>query len=327
MHRVKVWVSSHPYLTGFLVLAAVVLFIIIRRAGSSISVSQPVNSGVSGAYLQAQEQKTALDAASNQQGAALAAALAAKQIDASTALQIAGAQRDVALFGIGKSAEVAEGQTAAGLASVQTQVGGQIQIAGLSVARDIQLATIQAPILSEQIKAALASQKDIDATSLAIYGIQAQRDVTLGGQQVDIAGINANRDITINGQNTGAAVDIAGLEAGVLTHQIDSSAFTQNHYLDIVHDLNAADLNYHKNTIDQLIASLNFGVFNKGGEGGANQVAIITTALGDPRAGIAAEGNQNVPGNTLGGIFAGLGSMFAGVGTGLLGGAKLAAAV
>jgi hypothetical protein len=320
------WIREHPYLSGTLAVFLVVLFLVFRARSSGGSAAAQVQSGPSeglqAASLQAQVQTQGIQAASDIQSQQTAAALAAHLADVEAQNATTSAARTVALQNILTSGETQQYATAAQLQASQshdlsqadiaaTVAGAQVEIAGFQIPlaqigsqRDIALAGIQAPILEAQIAAALEATKSTNATS------------------VDLATINANRDTTLNAQTIGGAVDIATLQTGVQNNYINTQGFLASKTLDVTHDLEAANLNYNKNTLDQILAQLQAGTYNKGGEGGANQVQIVTSIFGKTTAPGVIE-----PGNSPASIISSFGTLFAGLGQGLMGGAKVAAAV
>jgi hypothetical protein len=322
---VGAWIKQHPYLTGSLVLGLLVLYLILRGARSGGGTSTVIQSGgasdaLQAAQLQATVQGNAIQAGADVQNNALAAALAAKSIDASTTLGVAGAQRDVALAGINAGAETADTQTAALLASNQAafaadlqktaiQTGGQVSIANTVAGAQVQIAGIQAPVQMAAIDAAVKTQADIDKTSVDLATINEAGAVTINGQ-------NTARDTNVAQIQGNTLFGIADLQAGVQNNMINSETFLQGKALDIQGTLDQNTIEAHSAAINQFFQSLNSGVFNKGGEGGQNQTQVTTSLFGTP-----------TPGATPGSPVAGFGSFLAGLGQALFGGAKLAAAV
>jgi hypothetical protein len=231
------------------------------------------------------------------------------------------------------------------LGSTQLQVGGAEDIAG-----------IQAGVSDLQSNNALAAQKDVDSASIQMNGqntnvaIQQALDaLTLGTTQANdtaqtntqyiaaqLAGLeNNNATATLlNSQNVNGAetidqiiagnnVDLANISAGVSTAQINADEDVTNNYLNGVNAANNAaatqsaqelqDQNNLYASIENLVSS---GALNKGGEGGAAQLAAIAALLGQPSvvAPVAQVGTAQAQSNPLTAFFNSLGSAVGTVG-------------
>lgn len=294
-HRVKEWIVTHPYLSGGLVLLVVVYFV-IRNAGNSNSQAQSFTTGPSASQLAADAQNHATDVQATTANNALNAAVAAKQIDSNTTLGVAAAQVQlgsrqaddasqaaiqVAAFNLaGRQAEAGaavQAQQSANQASVAIaglQYGATVQVAQIQSNTSLGLATIQAPIQELQLNNQLKAQMDIDATSLGITKLN-------DAAQVDINGQNTNRDITVNQSNNDVKNHQTDAQLQLGLHSAD---VTQNIYTDLIDT--QGRLSYQqeadkKNVYDQLLAGVNAGVYNKGGEGGVNQIAALATLTGN----------------------------------------------
>lgn len=189
MHRVKIWIETHPYLTGGLVLLVILYFVLRGRSSASTDQGTAIGSGLPSdsvqqaqiaAGVQSQGIQASMVAASNQNQADVARA----QLDADTQVQIASAQRDVALQSIITGGQVATGQQATDLATAQANIGGQVTIAGIQGSTAEFISTGQNEVQSQQIAAALQAQQDNNATSIGLAGIAA--DVTKTGIAADL---------------------------------------------------------------------------------------------------------------------------------------------
>jgi len=244
----------------------------------------------------------------------------------------------------------AESSNNAMLEAIKAQTGGAVDIAGINANRDIALAGTQSQTLMHQADDAVTAQGIISKASVDINGqnnhtaqyvanlnsivqnnsIAATLAAALDFNKTDLAKvnsnnatiqtvtqINANRDVDITGLQTAAATAQAGIESAttlgqsadltaLYQHLIDANMDTTNHQVDAVTGLQTTIINAFKN-VD----------FNRGGQGGANQVAAWASLFGQPAVGVAAE-NAN-PGFSWGSFLTGLGNLFAGVGKGAQG--------
>lgn len=294
-HRIKEWIVSHPYLSGGLILV-IVLYFVLRNSSSSSGQAQSYTTGPSNAQLAADAQNNATAAQASVQNNALAAAVAAKQIDSNTTLGVAAAQVDLGKTQAGDALAASNNLAAAQLAAIQAQVGGQVQghmlddqasvaIAGLNYGSQVQiaqigsntqlgLATIQAPILELQLNNQLAAQKDIDATSLGIATVNDQSQVTINSQ-------NTNRDITVNQSNNDVLNQKTAADLQTTLHGQDIQGNIYTDLIDTQGHLASQTEADKKNVYDQVLAGINGGVYNKGGAGGVNQISALATLTGN----------------------------------------------
>src|ERR1700674_2523912 len=178
------FIKNHPYLTGFAVLSAVILFLVLRKSGTSSTTT----SGVAPAdpnVLAAQVQQSQLDAASTAhaqdinaqlQAVSLAAQLQQQQTNATIHIADLNAQATIAAAGIQASSQDAAAryamEGAAAQFASQSQIapipaGGSLSIAQVQASRDTTVAGIQADVTKTQAQDALAAQKDINAATVA----------------------------------------------------------------------------------------------------------------------------------------------------------------
>lgn len=223
------WIKKHPYLTGGLVLAAIILFVIIRRASGSATASVS-SSGASGpseglqaAQLSAGVQMASVQAAADVQNNQTSGAVAVAQIKANSDAQAADAARQVALQNIVTSGQVQLDTNSSTLQAIRAQTGAQVSINATNVQGSVDVAGIQADVMKSQYESALEAQKVISdaattqagyvaATQMGIAQFQAQ--TTQAGYSADVAKTGIAADVAEN--NTAAQLQ-AALDAGVTT--------------------------------------------------------------------------------------------------------------
>lgn len=299
------WIQEHPYLSGGLVLSLLVLYLLLRRSGGGTSVvSTGPSEALQAANLQAQTQQAGISAAANAQTQTLQAALAAKQIDAQvtqnaidattqqasiaaamnlgiaklsadaqlSAIDI-GAQRDITVSG--QQSDAAK-YIASVTADAQTKIAEgayarDISVAGIGAARDVSVAGIQSTTLQAQYAAALATQKDIDATSLGI-----NRDNWSGAAA--LASIQAGVDMHISDNNTGVA-----------NNYINTQGAVQLADLTFAHDIQSQSIGAQFQLQSQNQSSFWASVMGNDRWGNGNQqVAALSAIVGQPAIGVAA---------------------------------------
>jgi len=282
------WISEHPYLTGSLVLGGIVLLFVLRGSGSGSQGTQVVNSGPSDS-LQAMQLQSAASVQNTNTAATVAisqynAAVASKQIDANTEVQKDYLAQQVALQSIYSNQAVSQYHDDTSLKLAQAQVGGQVQLAQIGADKDERIAGIQADVSKSNAVAALAAQRDIDAAATAQKQIEGTTAITLNQSNNDTA-IRINQD-TIKGNldytqlyNQGQ-VDLATIDAGVKNNYINAQKDLYSQELTNEHDANQNAYQYKQSVSDQILSFLKGGGFNKGGEGGTNQVSISNVLLG-----------------------------------------------
>lgn len=314
--KIKHFISEHPYLIGGLTLVVVVYFLIRNSGGSSSTVvAGGVDPNVQAADIAAQAQQAAGSQALQAQTQSLGAGLQALQIQTAPQMAAVNAGLQLGLAQTSATQESTDAQTAAGVAVQQLQSGSAVQIALAQAGAGVQenssnnattlgVSTIQAQVVNNQTAAELAAQQDIDSTNLGIAGLQVYGATTINGQNTSSATsiAQANAATQQDYINTTGTVDLAQIEAqfglgqGLLANQATAESDT--------YSLETA------------------GTFNKGGEGGLNQITAWLASFNSPAASIAAgaAGNvgvaQNSGGNTPGGILASLPALNLGFGVG-----------
>jgi hypothetical protein len=270
------WIKQHPYLAGFGILAAVILFFVLRRSGGSGG-TQVIQSGATGSG----DQAAAMQLAANAQTEHDSAALQALAIQAQTQLQISqvvagtqtnqtAAQLQAAQAGFSSQTEIANTAALAQMQSdaanygaqtsiAQTQAGAQITLAQTQADQSTTIAGIQAQVANTQLTDALAAHKLDDVTSVQINSQNTQRDiqlaqdsltqaVTLGAYKAttDAAQIQADLSIsqdnnltaiTINNQNANRDKDIAKITADNAIQLAGISAGVQQAQLTATEDV------------------------------------------------------------------------------------------
>lgn len=343
------WIKEHPYLTGGAVIGAIILYILISDRGSSGAtvVSTGPSEAMQAANLQAQVQsqgaQLAYQASANQVGAALQA----KQIDAATQQFVAERSAEVALTKLAtdKAMTLAGFQTQ--LAAVQSsneyayretesQIGGQVKIAG-----------IQADVQKLQAQNALTAQLDVNKTQIKLADISSNLQQSLAQtdyyKSTNLASINlalqehlaetsANRDITIAGFQKDVATKTLGVQQAkdwldsytqqqknyydfsVAQNYIDTSGAVSIYETNAQRDLLSQALENQGKVQQSLAQQLASGVFNKGGEGGANQVAVVGAITGfpflDAPSQAAQASNASSTGRTISSVFSSITGMF-----------------
>lgn len=247
------WIKQHPYLSGGLVLALVVLFLIIRRGGSSApqGASGP-SDALQAAALQAQVQ-----------GAAINASQAANAVNAQAAVATANSQAQAAVNIATLQANAAIAQVQSG--TDQAAIAGQVQAAHDQLAASLGVASSR-----DQLSGLLATvqgQTTIQTT---------QANDALSAVNAQVAGqVQENQD-TVSGQ-----VQETGIQAGVQNNQIAAALAAQK-------DINATSvaINGANSSTQKYLADVAAGVVN-------NQTAAQLAALNNTNATNLAIVNSN----------------------------------
>jgi len=273
------WLEEHPYLTGGLVLAVIVLFLVLRgRSSASASTVQAGPSdALQAASLQAQVQQQSVQAAADVQNNQTGAALAAHLADVQASLAAIAATKTIELQKITTEGNTAVYGARAGLEAVQSTNLAQadiadtastagVQIAGISANRDIQIAGIQAPVSLAAIQANLAAVESTNQTSLGV------------------AGINANAAVNINAANVAGAESIANTQASVPLAATAAQVTLGTQAISAQAAAIQAQIAAQQNAVNQAYQAI------PGIGGSPNRVAVISATLGQTPIGVAAEG-------------------------------------
>lgn len=166
------WIREHPFLSGGLVLAIIVFFVVYRRSsdrGSAVTSTGP-SEALQAAQLSANVQQAQVSAASTAQTNQLQASLTAQSTKLQGEIDIAAMQRDVALQDILSTQQTTNLKTATAGSVAEAQVSRDVTIAGYG--RDVALAQNQTVAMGEQLQADVA--RGVTAAQITIAGTQAQ---------------------------------------------------------------------------------------------------------------------------------------------------------
>lgn len=246
----------------------------------------------------------------------------------------------------------------AGLTAAEAGYAAAVEETITGANRDVSIAGFNLAGLQDTNATNLAGLKDTNASNVTIAGIQSYTALGTAADQLAAVQDTNQTAQNINGQNVQGAIDIAGIQSqttlGVSADQLsaikdqDFTAYAIDHDQQATQQLGITTQGQVDNNLintQGLIAGEGIaaeyglgigqqalqshgldevasGVFNKGGEGGVEQVAAFLGALGAPgaasvgQAGASVGVAQNSGGNTPGGIISALGNV---VGVGLLG--------
>lgn len=285
--------------------------------------------------------------------ARIAAGIVATQSQADiTKAQITGGFSFAAAQVVAAAAETeALSGNATALGIAQAQIGGQVSIAGISANAAEALATTQAGVSDLQTSDALLAQRDIDNVSVLNNRTNGQTQIALGtlsagvqnnsiaaylaglldtnktnlavtnsnnGTIQNVTQINANRDVNLAGITTAATTAQTLINANSADSETNTLASLYQHLIDVNGNIATSQINATSTLQNNILADFNGTDFNRGGQGGANQVAAWASLLGQPSVGAAAE-NAGGAGFNWGNFLTGLGNLFAGVGKGATG--------
>jgi len=120
---------------------------------------------------------------------------------------------------------------------------------------------------------------------------------------ITINASNNSKDAALAKISADNAVQLAGISAGTQQATLTVTQEVYDRFLSeqqvaaelaaqAQHDAINAQFQVQQNVVNQTFQLVGSGKINKGGEGGANQVAVLTTLFGNPSAGVAAEQQQ-----------------------------------
>lgn len=304
-------IAEHPYITGGAIIGIGLLFLLLHSSGSNTGTSGEVSGVATGPDDNVQiAQLQAATALQQQQGAAVAA-----QNNAQAQLDLAGLQLSAQNYTTQQSAVVALAQNAT--AGQANELSAQVSEAGIvsqtaiaqygfqtqsdinqqnQVTQQLQIST-QGQVANAQTAAALQAQQAADAASVSINGQNAALQLGI---------VSSNNAVTVNGQNRGADIAYTQLTTQAATDQAAINAQQQI----AVTGLNdqTSVLNNQSALASSVVSGINSGVYNKGGQGGADQVSIIGALFGAPNLGNAAQADNASSNSTLSSIFSSLSS-------------------
>jgi hypothetical protein len=321
------FITERPWLSaGIVALGGIVLYLYMR-SGSSGSDVAPVN-GTSITY-QTNPNADAISAQYSLQQEQMGMQYTLAQGDLNLRLaQIQAAviasgnetQSNADYYAMLKSIEAGNNQTEVQIAQLQTSTSVDIQessdAAAVAIARiagdvsildsnnelktnlaaldvrsnadrlNAELSTLQLQLASE----AAANQL---AANLEYTTITANRDITINEQNVGgavaINQQNVNGAVAINEQNVGGAVAINEQNTIAYRAAVEAAAGVQNNYIDTTGDLISQQLSNQARLDESILQQLGYGNFNKGGDGGRNQVSVVGALLGDTAIGVSAQ--------------------------------------
>lgn len=323
------WIKRHPLMAGGVALLLIVLFFVFRSksGGSGTQVIQTGPSdAVTAASLQAQVQMAAIQAGYAASSSSLSAAIAGKQIDAQTALQLTSAQKDVALQSILTGGDVQNQQTQAALLATQYSTQAVVQGEQIQAGQNVSIAGIQSDTIKAQSQDQLAAQGIISKASVDMATLQAGVDTTnsnnqlqatedTNASQVKVAGIAGDTATTLGTLQANSQDLITRTAGNIYTDQIDTQGRNIDEYI-------AAQLANKQQQNDIIYGLISSGQINKGGEGGSNQVSVLDSYLGNPTGGTAAaqaagtEAVASSPGSvisSISGLFNGAAKIFSSI--------------
>lgn len=332
MSGIWAWIKEHPYATGGLVAAVIVLWLLIRSAGSSSSAQVAASSPTQAASQAASgaDPNAAATVANNQIGAAVAIA----SLQADTANQQTSAARDVALQNILSGAQTTQYGDAVQLAGLNSTNAAQVAIVNSQVAGNVSIAGIQGQVATQQSADALAGLENTNATAYGIAGIQANTADYTTAAELALGELNSNNALAGLENTNAAGVQIAGITTAGAVAENAATNMTQQDYINTVggvdlaqiaaqYGLGSKQIDLQALQLHDATALISSGVFNKGGEGGLNQVTAFLGSIGSPATSTSASAAggvgvaQNSGGNTPAGILGGVAQVI-GAGSGLL---------
>lgn len=351
------WIKTHPLYDVLIGGALFVVFYLIFRSGSGSAAASSGSGGVtyvqSGPSDAVQTASIAASAQQSQTQAALTAnaqnvqaqfqlgtaALDEKAIEAQLGSQVSLAQTaaaaSVANYGASVQQNIAESQAAAQVQMNADAINGQVAVAGYSAATTIQtthdnnltqqaIAQAQLQGWQSQIAAGVAQNQSNNDAAVATANINANATTAIAGinagvqtagidatKAVNLANIEANQNVNLANINAGQTVDLANINAGVQVAGIQGNLYSQ--YLQTAGSLatqqesDAFNESQYQTSVQQqyLTQLTQLKAYNK-------------DISGLPGTGVTqGEISAAQPGNTTGGILAGIGSLIAGVGKGI----------
>ncbi len=314
------FVKEHPYAIGGLLLGGFLLFVLLRSKASA-----------------------AVTTTGSAQSAGLPASVVQSQLEAGAAIQTAQLQQaqqvndenfQLALAAQKNAADYATAQLNAQTSTAQqvNAITGSTNIATIQAGVQNNAISTQASVINEQTQTGL--QAALAGDQLQLSADQLQQAAAMGtaqinaNQNVSLAQIAADRDTAIANTTATAQVDLGALAANTQTTvaQIGGQvAMAQIQGGVSVAQMQLQNQSQENQRILDLVKS---GQLNKGGEGGANQLAAIAAATGQPSIAGSAYGTATASlsdGNSTGGILNSISGIFGTVGNGITKGLKAVA--
>jgi hypothetical protein len=279
------------------------------QSGAQVQVAQL--QAQSSVQLQTAADQTSLDIAQSNNGTALAIAQTNGQVSLGEAqLQ---AQTSIAGINAGVTENGVNNQTAQYIANLQA--GVDINSSNNATALGTVQSNNAANVAALQSNNALAAVVNTNATQWSENDedLKTQYNELLqsnaASEQEQIQALNATQNI--NASNNATTLSVAQIQAGVANHQIDATesaadladtleAGVYNNYINTAGQVTEDETNvaaqaydYNTGLENAIISGINSGVYNKGGEGGANQVAALAALLNQSGIGTAAENSNS----------------------------------
>jgi hypothetical protein len=285
------FISQHKYMVGALALGGLLLFVLLRKKASG---AQTTTAGVQMAGLPANVQQAQVQA-----GAAIQTA----QLQASQ--QVNNERFQLALEAQKEAADYATAQLNAATSTAQ-------QVNAIQGAQN--LSTIQAGVQNNAISTqALVNQEMVQAsydTQLSNNATAIQRDQIAAATTIGTAQIEAGKVTTVAQVAAAMQTDIARTQAQAAVDLGALDATTQTVVAGYGRDVALAQIDKQKMIADSVAGLVRSGQLNKGGAGGANQIAAIAALTGTPQIASSAYGTATASlsgGNSIAGIIGSIG--------------------
>jgi hypothetical protein len=286
------FVKSHPWMLGALIFGILALFLISKNKATGATTSI-ASTGVSADYLQSQVAAGSALQLANMQ--------AVSQINSDNFQLALEAQKEAADF------QMAQLQ---GTVSTTQQVNYLTSTAGVQS----QAIQTQAVVSQQQIQASLDAQLSADALALDQTKINAARDVSTAsisaGRDVSIASISADAQKAISANTTAAYVDLGALAANSQTVVAQYGRDVALASIQGQVDLATQQMDNNAKVDQGILDLISKNQINKGGAGGANQIAAIAAITNQPSIAFPAYGTATASlsgGNSIGGIISSIG--------------------
>lgn len=320
-------IKEHPLPAAGIGLAVfVVVYFATRSSGSPATSYIPVSTGPSDAVqeasIAASVQQSANNSAAQQSAQALQANynLGVLQLQSNDQAALIGAQVSNTQTSASEDIAMQQLKTQESISNTGVAAQEDVALAGYQTQSDINKQNQSTQQLQIQTSADTAQQQLQAETSMYNTGALLQSSLA----QTAAGVINGQTSATL--QTNLAQLALSGQESSEQT-QLDTTAINDqtnlnSQYLNELGDQSTQYLSNQQTTLSSIEGLISSGTLNKGGEGGANQIAALQLLQGAtpnpyPTATASLSG-----GNTPGGIVQSLSSLFASVGNGIAGGLR-----
>lgn len=296
--KVKSFFINHK-LVVIVLAGLVILYIVLSKLSpaQSASSSGGVDPNVQVAAIQAGAQNAAVAAQANAQTNQLQAQLASQA--SNQAFQL----KDDEL-----KAQLSNNQIQAAALVANNQTQAQVDIAGLSLQAQQSLNNSQTQVALAQVQGQVALGQFADQTQQNLAAIQANATTQIAGYAADVnkTQIISQLGIVQSNNDTAAAINSARIAGQVAAYQTEVAG--QLGVADIAGQVAMAQIGAQSSLNNATIGLIQSGQLNKGGSGGAAQIAALSGAYNQPGIASAAYANAsnvsaaNSPGATLSGI-------------------------